>query len=169
MAINTEPDIHKQVICTNVFIRKGEKYLLLRRSLEKRFAPGVVHPVGGKMDLDEDPFVAAEREVAEETGVRVKNMRLEAVLNEIKPPPDFDYNWTIYHFSADWAAGEVGDTEEGELVWLSAEEIQAEQLFPSLRVVIDRVLDPKAGTVFATFNWRGNELADERIIHECAR
>lgn len=170
MAITTEPDIHQLVICTNVFIRRGEKYLVLRRSSAKRFAPNVVHPVGGKVDLDEDPYTAALREVQEETGVRVKNMRLEAVINELVPPPDHDYNWLIYHFSADYDSGEIATTEEGELVWLSADEIQAEKLFQSVRPLIGQMLDPEVGTVFATFAYDTHDEIDEAhsTIQECS-
>lgn len=50
MPINQEPNIHKLVICANIFVRKDGKYLLLKRSPKKKFAPGVVHPFGGKLD-----------------------------------------------------------------------------------------------------------------------
>src|SRR5260221_1245512 len=98
MTINTEPDVHHLVICANLFIRSGDKYLLLKRSEKKRFAAGFLHPVGGKVELDEDPFVAAGREAFEEAGVKVKNMRLEAVPKEVLTPPDFDPTCVILHF-----------------------------------------------------------------------
>jgi 8-oxo-dGTP pyrophosphatase MutT (NUDIX family) len=68
---------------------------------------GYLHTVGGKLELDEDPYAGAVREVREETGLTVKNMRLEAVLTELAPPPDFDHNWVIYHFSADFDSGRL--------------------------------------------------------------
>jgi 8-oxo-dGTP diphosphatase len=171
MAINTEPDIHQLVVCANIFIRKGDKYLVLRRSPLKRFAPGVVHPVGGKVDPGEDAFGAALREVREEAGVSVKNIRLEAVINEILPPPDRNYNWLIFHFTADYDAGEVTTTEEGELVWMTVEEIKAEKLFQSVRPLVSQMLDPRVGTVFATFTYKPDGEIDESqsIIQECAR
>ena len=85
MPINNTPDIHEQIICANIFIRKDDKYLVLRRSQLKKYAPDVIHPVGGKVNLGENPYTTAEREVEEEAGVKVKNMRLEAVIQEIKP------------------------------------------------------------------------------------
>jgi 8-oxo-dGTP pyrophosphatase MutT (NUDIX family) len=143
---------------------------MLRRSPLKRYAAGVVHPVGGKLELNEDAFEGAKREVLEEAGVHVKNLRLEAVLNEILPPPHHDHNWLIYHFSADMAGGEVGATDEGELVWLSVEQIKAEKLFPSLGLVINQVLDPAVGTVFATIPWNGERMVEPgAVINLCAR
>lgn len=153
MAINTRPDIHEQIICANVFIRKDDKYLVLKRSPLKKYAPNVVHPVGGKVDADENPYLAAQREVLEEAGVLVKNMRLEAVLLEITPVKDEPYNWLIFHFSADYDSGEILETEEGELLWLTPEELAQQQLFPSVRPVIEHILNHEQGTVFATFEY----------------
>ena len=50
MPINTRPHIHEMVICANMFVRKGGKYLLLKRSSHKLFMPDYVHPIGGKVD-----------------------------------------------------------------------------------------------------------------------
>ena len=86
MPINQEAFIHQNIICANIFVRKGDKYLVLRRWKKKKFAAGVVHPIGGKVDQGENPYLAAKREVLEEAGIEVKNMRLEAVILEINPP-----------------------------------------------------------------------------------
>ena len=104
MPINQAPNVHQLIICANIFIRKDGKYLLLKRSEKKKYAPGFVHPFGGKVDINEDPFMGAQREVLEETGIKVKNMRLEAVLMEIAPVKSDIYkcNWLIFHFSADY-------------------------------------------------------------------
>jgi 8-oxo-dGTP pyrophosphatase MutT (NUDIX family) len=153
MAINNEPDIHTNIICSNVFIRKDGKYLVLRRSPLKKWLPNIIHPIGGKVDLGENPFAAAEREVSEEAGIKVKNMKLEAVILEIAPVINDPTNWLIFHFSADYDSGEIKKTEEGTLEWHTAEEIKSEKLFPSLREVIDQILDPNDGTVFATVGY----------------
>ena len=153
MSINNVSDIHEQIICANIFIRKDDKYLVLRRSPLKKYAPDVIHPVGGKVDIGENPYTTAEREVEEEAGVKVKNMRLEAVIQEIKPVKSEPYNWLIFHFSADYDSGEVITTDEGELLWLTADEIRNEKLFPSVKLIIDHVLDSERGTVFTTLEY----------------
>jgi 8-oxo-dGTP diphosphatase len=157
MPINSSPDIHEQVICANVFIRKDGKYLVLRRSPLKKYAPDVVHPVGGKVDLGENPHTAAIREVLEETGLSIKNLRLEAVILEIKPVADEPYNWLIFHFSADYDSGEVQTTEEGELILLTDQELKTAKLLPSVHLIIEHILDRQQGTVFATFEYDPGE------------
>jgi 8-oxo-dGTP pyrophosphatase MutT (NUDIX family) len=170
MAINQKPDIHEFVVCANIFVKKDGQYLLLKRSPQKRFAPNVIHPIGGKADLGENPFLAAQRELLEEVGIKVKNMRLEAVLLEIIPHKDLPYNWLIFHFSGDYDSGELLATEEGEFVWFKPEEIISQPLFPSVREVIARIINPSDGTVFATFEYdeKENLIQQTSKIDWCA-
>lgn len=170
MSINQKPHVHEIVICANIFVRKDDKYLMLKRSPLKKYAPGVVHPVGGKVDPNEDPFSAAQRELLEEAGVKVKNMKLEAVLTEIAPHVNEPWNWVIFHFSADYAFGDLKQTEEGELIWLTAEEILGKELFPSVRAVIKNILNPNDGIVFARLEYKDyKQINDEtKIVNKCA-
>ena len=143
---------------------------MLKRSDRKRFAPGAFHTVGGKVDPDEDPYRAALREVEEEAGIGVKNMRLEAVTFEIAPlPQNKDENWLCFYFSADYDSGEVVETEEGELVLVDGEEIIQQKLIPSIRAIIHHILNPKDGTVFLKMRYddQGNVIEAQNIVHIC--
>ena len=153
MAINNAPDIHNQILAANIFVRRDGKYLVLRRSPLKHYAPNVVHPVGGKVDANENPYQTAIREVYEETGVTVKNIRLEAIILEVEPVKDEPYNWMVFHFTGDYAGGDIKATEEGGLVWLTNTEIANQPLFPSVDPIIDQILDQQVGVVFATFEY----------------
>lgn len=169
MPINQKPNIHELVVCANIFVKKNGKYLLLKRSHEKKFAPDVVHPIGGKVDANENPFVAAQRELFEEAGIKVKDIRLEACILEIIPHKELPYNWLIFHFSADYNSGELITTEEGEFVLLTKEEVLTQDLFPSVKEVIQNILDPNDGTVFATFKYdeRGNIISKKDEVDTC--
>ena len=153
MPINQEKFVHDIVMAANIFIRKDGKWLVLRRDPNKKYLPNIIHPFGGKLDQDEGPFEGAEREVLEETGLTVRNMKLEAVIFEILPVKGENENWLVYHFSADYESGELVPTEEGKAEFLTTEEIKTENLFPSVRVVIDEILDPAQGTVFVTISY----------------
>lgn len=155
--INQKPNIHKMVICANVFIRKDGKYLLMKRSSEKKYAPNKIHPFGGKIDRDENPYIGAVREIKEEVGISIKNLKLEAVILELTDEKELPVNWLIFHFSADYDSGEVKITEEGEIVYLTAEEIRSSDLFPSVKSIIDNILNPNDGTVFTTNSYHGFE------------
>ena len=161
--------VHHQIVCANVFIRRQGKVLVLRRSSTRRYAANVVHPVGGKVDPLEDPFTAAQREVEEETGLSIKNVRLEAVLFDVAPVAGESHNWLIYHFSADSEHGEPHQTEEGELLWMTPAEFVRQPLHPSLQAgVAERILDPRIGTIFVKHTYDLNGGIATRQVKECS-
>jgi len=158
MPINSNINVHEIVICANMFVKKDGKVLMLRRSPLKKILPNHVHPYGGKVDQSEDPMTAAIRELREEAGLEVENIKLEAVITEVHTNTN---NWQIFHFSGDYKGGEVLATEEGEAVMLSAAELEDELLFASVKELIRYILDPKIGPVFARFEY--NEAGDKIV------
>lgn len=143
---------------------------MLKRSEKKRFAPGYFHTVGGKINPNEDPYTGAIREVKEEAGIEVKNMRLEAVTFEIAPVKgNRDENWLCFYFSADYDSGEMIQTEEGELVLVDGADIPQQKLIPSIRAIIHHILDPKDGTVFLKMRYdeNGDVMEAENLINMC--
>ena len=166
MKINTPPDIHKLVICANVFVVKDNKILMIKRSSKKTFFPCYVQPVGGKVDLNEDPFSAAKRELMEEAHIQVKNLLLKGIVTEIKSKKSNVYNtdWQIFQFVGEYNGGDIGTTEEGELMWLTLEEIKKEKLAKSIRMIIDKILDPNSQIVFAKYVYdENNEIMEKQI------
>ena len=157
MAPVEAPPIHQQIICANVFIRRGVDYLMLRRSPNKRYAPNIVHPVGGKMEPGENALAGAKREAFEETGLTISNVRLRAVLLDVKPVPEEPYDWLVYHFLADYESGELRETAEGQLVWLTRDEMVDQDLHPSVRPVIHHILDESVGTTFVTYQYAAHD------------
>lgn len=155
--INKKTEIHNLVICANVFIRKDGKYLLMKRSKDKIAAPGKVHPFGGKLDKNENPYEGAIREIKEEVGVDIKNLKLEAVVLELINEKDSPVNWLVFHFSADYDKGEIIKSEEGKVILLTEEEIKSSDLLPSVKSIIDNILNPNDGTVFTTNSYQGFE------------
>lgn len=163
--MTASPDVREFVVCANIFVRMNGKYLLLKRSPTKRFAPNFVHPIGGKADQDENPYVAAQRELMEEAGITVTNMRLEGVFLEIIPHKELPVNWFIYHFSGDYATGELRSTDEGTFVLLERDEIARQDFFPSVKATIDKLLDPAVGTVFTAFAYTDDGKIIETSTH----
>ena len=166
MAINTRIFKHNLIVCSNIVVRKGEKFLFIRRSNKKKVAPGFVHFIGGKVKLNEDPLIAAKRELMEEAGVTAENVKLEAVITEVFPPssPDFGGTWLVFNFSGELVSGTPKATEEGDLLWLTAEEVAKEKLIVSVAKTIRYILDPGKGTIFARFRYNSKgEIKDSEI------
>lgn len=171
MTNTTHKKIQELVVCANMFVVKDGKVLMLKRSPHRAFAPNFVHPPGGKLEKNEDALSGAERELMEEAGLTVKNIRHGATILEIVPHKELPVNWLIYHFVGEYASGELATTEEGEFVWLLPEEIPDQLLYPSVRETIRAILDRSAGPVFAKFEYDadGNLIQETKQIYICTR
>lgn len=165
--VNSDPQLHTLVLCANILVCKDGKFLLMRRSPFKKFAPNVVVPFGGKIDKDEDPLDAGIRELREETGLEVENVHLDAVVTEIQQDPSMLSNWLVFYFSADYKSGDLISTVEGESVLLTAEEMRQEKLFPAFREILPSILSPKTSVVFGRFVYNLNHEIVEQSLTEC--
>lgn len=101
-------------------IRDGR--ILLQRKAAGRFGEGKWNGAGGKLMPGEDPFDGVIREVLEETGLRVRELRRHGRLDHYfgdRGAPA----WSVHVFSATEFEGEPVGGEEGELRWFPLEEI----------------------------------------------
>ena len=106
------------------FLKRDGHYLLMKRSPDKKIAPGVWSNVGGRMELQDkgDPLTACYREVFEETGIpagRIYNLILRYII--IRKAGDIIRQNYVYFGETDMA--EFIDTDEGTLHWVPEEEL----------------------------------------------
>jgi 8-oxo-dGTP diphosphatase len=99
-------------------LKNGKRFLLLKRLKEPN--RGKFTPVGGKLDPFESPLKSAIRETFEETGIKVEHMKFCGLLTESSPT---EYNWTGYVYLAEIDAIEPPLCNEGELKWISFDEV----------------------------------------------
>jgi 8-oxo-dGTP diphosphatase len=77
-------------------------------------------PIGGHIDPYETPRAAVIREVEEEAGVTIPDVRLCGIMTETSPTK---YNWIVYVYLADIAAIEPREHREGILEWVAPERL----------------------------------------------
>lgn len=65
---------------TLVFVRAGDRLLLLKGAPHKRLWAGLFNGIGGHLERGEDPLSAARRELQEETGLSGLPLQLAAVI-----------------------------------------------------------------------------------------
>jgi len=123
---------------TLIFITRDDKVLLLRGAPHKRLWAGLYNGIGGHVEQGEGILAAAKREVREETGLEVANLRLCGVIM-------IDTGETIgiglYVFRGDYAGGEVQSSPEGVAEWIAESDLSRLPLVPDLAVLLPRVLN----------------------------
>lgn len=147
------------IICSNVFVKKDNRYLMLRRSREKSILPSVLHPVGGKVEKNETPLDAMRRELLEESGLKVNNIKLKAIFFELIPEktPNEPYDWLNYYFVADYCSGQILKTVEGSLEWMTEGEIRKDNLLRSVKLSLGHILGNSLGVAICKFIYDKND------------
>ncbi|WHX42468.1 8-oxo-dGTP diphosphatase [Mesobacillus sp. AQ2] len=105
-------------IWTMCMIQNGDKVLLLDRQLDH--FKGYLPP-GGKVDFPESIVEGAIREVKEETGLDVSNLKYKGLYEYVNPAVRDRY--MIFHYiTTDFKGELLNDGPEGKAVWVSIEE-----------------------------------------------
>jgi 8-oxo-dGTP pyrophosphatase MutT (NUDIX family) len=121
--------------------------------------PDVWMAPGGKREFNEGLFAATRREVMEETGLTISNLRVRAIGNAYLR--DLDQEFYFHFVFADYVSGkEKLETEDGTFEWLSpAEIITKEKMLPEIAKVASHIFDPTKPIVSYTAVYaRGIEL-----------
>jgi len=141
---------------TLVFITRGEQVLLLRGSAQKRIWANKYNGIGGHVERDEDVYAAALREIHEETGLEVENLRLAGLINIDGDQPT---GIMLFVFTATSRSGEPIPTEEGTPEWIARDQLAQIDLVEDLPTILPRALDlpPNAPPFFAHYRYDGQE------------
>lgn len=124
-----------RVLC---FILNGDDILLMKRAPDRRIFPNRYNGVGGHMEKDEDPLAAARREILEETGLDVRDLKLRGIHNIDVGDSNGILMFVFTAFSDSRAF--VDDEREGTLHWVHREALHALDLVEDLPLVLPRVL-----------------------------
>jgi 8-oxo-dGTP diphosphatase len=147
---------YKAVPRTLCFITHGDDVLLLHGSPTKRIWPGKYNGVGGHVEADEDVYSAAIREMREETGADVSDVRLRGVINvDIGQETGI----ILFVFTAQARGREVRPSPEGTLEWVRRDRLAALDLVEDLTRLLPHVLSmqPADPPFFARYHYDRHE------------
>jgi 8-oxo-dGTP diphosphatase len=119
------------------FVTHGDDVLLMKRAAHKRIFPNRYNGVGGHVERDEDLLTSAKREVTEETGLHVRDVRLRAIYN-------VDANEStgimVFAFTAVSDNRNFTANNEGTLHWIPKSEVLQYDLVDDLPIILPRIL-----------------------------
>jgi 8-oxo-dGTP diphosphatase len=136
------PSAYQAVPRTLCFVTHGDRVLLLRGAPDKRIWPNLFNGVGGHVDPHEDVLSAARREIVEETGIDVQDLRLCGVVNA-EAEAGATAGILLFVFSATARSPIAHASEEGELSWVAATDVGKLDLVEDLPAILPRVLAMK--------------------------
>lgn len=126
--------------------------------------PGVWMAPGGKREFNEGLFECAKREILEETGLAIKNLRIKVTGNAYLK--DLEQELYFHFIVADYAGGEIHqDPKDGELVWLTPEEIsKLDNLLAELREVLPHIFNNDSRVVsYKAVYEEGNKMTEFQL------
>ncbi len=123
-----------------VFVFRGDRLLAMRRSRDKDAAPGAWEALSGRLHPGEQPFDAALRETAEESGLAVR-LRTRPVTAYTAKRNDDDM--LVVAYRAESEQGEVVLSDEhDEFAWMTIEQFASTCTFPLLVAAARLAADP---------------------------
>jgi len=147
-------------IGTLVFVKEGSKVLLIRK--KTGHGMGKVNGAGGKLEAGETLKDCAIRELAEETGLTIRDAHCRAELRFVdqKGP-----QWLGYVFVTDSWSGNLEQTNEADPFWVEVDQIPYNQMWPDDAIWLPKVLAKSDCTDFEVYDFllRGDQLMDHRI------
>ena len=128
---------YKAVPRTLCFITHGDEVLLLRGAPTKRIWPNQYNGVGGHVEADEDICTSALREMREETGLDVAEVRLRGIINI---DAGQETGIIVFVFTARALGRDVRPSPEGTLEWVRQDQAKTLDLVKDLPELLPRVL-----------------------------
>ncbi len=143
---------YKAVPRTLCFITHGDEVLLLRGAPTKRIWPDKYNGVGGHVEADEDIYSSAVREMREETGLDVADVRLCGILNI---DVGQETGIIVFVFTARALGRDARPSPEGTLEWVKQNQIKTLDLVEDLPELLPRVLAMQPGDApfFARYHY----------------
>lgn len=148
-----------EVVLTNMCMitdRTTDKVLVQQRTKSWQ---GLTFP-GGKLEPKESILDSVVREVKEETGLEVSNLKICGIKDWYEEKDDFRYVVFLYE-TADYQGELLEETDEGKLKWMDLNELTEENCSPGFAVTLEVFKDPTKQEHFYYYDSAANVLRNQ--------
>lgn len=126
-------------LTTLCYIRNQDKVLMLHRN-KKNQDPNLSKwiGIGGKLENEESPIECIRREIYEETGLSVNEIKMRGVITFILPRWE---NEISFLYETNDFVGEIKECNEGELEWVGIKDVTKLNLWEGDYYFIETLLN----------------------------
>jgi 8-oxo-dGTP diphosphatase len=122
---------------TLIFLTRQDQILLIKGAAHKRLWANQYNGIGGHVERGEDLLTAAKRELFEETGLSGVDLWL---CGTIMIDTNDDPGIGIFVYRGEYIAGELKESKEGTLAWVSLDQVFSLPLVEDLYQLLPRIL-----------------------------
>jgi 8-oxo-dGTP diphosphatase len=126
------------------FIFNGDNVLLIKGAPTKRIWANRYNGVGGHVQASEDIYSAARREIEEETGLEVHDLRFQGLIN-IDVGQETGVLLAVFVAHSD--VRETRPSAEGMLEWVPLDRIHEYDLVQDIPILLERIVDTAKETI----------------------
>ena len=119
--------------------KQGTEVLILKRSLEESYLPGVWDVPGGALEWGEDPFEGVARETKEEAGLLILNAKLFDYYSNVDSGKQKHFVTLIFVAEHEGDREPILSEDHSEYAWISKEEVKDYDLIHYLPSFIDKL------------------------------
>lgn len=132
---------------TLIFLTRQDQILLIKGARHKRLWANQYNGIGGHVERGEDLLTAAKRELLEETGLEDVELWLCGTITiDTNDNPGIG----IFVYRGDYKAGELKESKEGTLAWITLDQVFSLPLVEDLYQLLPRILNTsKSGRKFS--------------------
>lgn len=146
---------------TLCYIERDGEYLMIHRVKKKN---DMNHDkwigVGGKFEGGESPFDCARREILEETGVKVTDLKYRGIVTFVSDEFGTEY---MHLFTARRYTGEIDyNCDEGRLEWVKKERVRELPIWEGDKIFLD-LLDTEERFFSLKLEYEGDRLVSHTL------
>jgi 8-oxo-dGTP diphosphatase len=148
------------ILATLCYVKRDGCTLMVHRNKKANdIHEGKWNGLGGKFEPGETPEECVIREVYEESGLNIRNPKLYGLLMF----PRFKGNdWYVFVFTANDFTGELIDSPEGKLEWISDEHVLGLNLWESDHIFMPWIQENKFFS--AKFEYEGDTMRSYDVV-----